>query len=76
MQIARAEAFKKFGTDSLNDSSKKYKEAMEYIKARQAELNNTSADSLNKIQSDLEKVLPLLLLINAWKKLILIQRLN
>ena len=55
LQIARAEAFKKFGTDSLNDSSKKYKEAMEYIKARQAELNNTSADSLNKIQSDLEK---------------------
>lgn len=28
---------------------------MEYIKARQAELNNTSADSLSKIQSDLEK---------------------
>lgn len=55
LQIARAEAFKKFGTDSLNDSSKKYKEAMEYIKARQAELNNTSADSLSKIQSDLEK---------------------
>lgn len=55
LQIARAEAFKKFGTDSLNNSSKKYKEAMEYIKARQAELNNTSADSLNKIQSDLEK---------------------
>lgn len=55
LQIARAEAFKKFGTDSLNDSSKKYKEAMEYIKARQTELNNTSADNLNKIQSDLEK---------------------
>lgn len=55
LQIARAEAFKKFGTDSLNDSSKKYKEAMEYIKARQTELNNTSTDNLNKIQSDLEK---------------------
>jgi hypothetical protein len=55
LQIARTEAFKKFGIDSLNDSSKKYKEAMKYIKARQAELNNTSADSLNKIQSDLEK---------------------
>lgn len=55
LQIARTEAFKKFGTDSLNDSSKKYKEAMKYIKARQAELNNTSTDNLNKIQSDLEK---------------------
>lgn len=55
LQIARTEAFKKFGTDSLNYSSKKYKEAMKYIKARQAELNNTSTDNLNKIQSDLEK---------------------
>lgn len=55
LQIARTEAFKKFGTDSLNDSSKKYKEVMKYIKARQAELNNTSTDNLNKIQSDLEK---------------------
>ena len=55
LQIARAEAFKKFGADSLNDSSKKYKEAMEYIKGRQSELNNTSIDDLNKIQAELEK---------------------